>query len=169
MDASYELAEHLAHSKRSLVYGGADIGLMGAVADRVLEHGGQVIGVIPQSLVQVEVAHSGLTELHVTDGMHSRKAKMAECSDAFIALPGGLGTLEELFEVMTWAQLGYHAKPIGLLNVDGFYNDLLSFLDNAQARGFMRAEHRSLLQVAATAPELLEKLEDAEPLSAPKV
>jgi len=94
--------------------GGAHIGLMGAVADRVLAQGGRVVGVIPQSLVDVEVAHSGLTELHVTDGMHERKAKMAEESDAFIAMPGGLGTLEELFEVLTWAQLGYHTKPIGL-------------------------------------------------------
>ena len=100
---------------------------MGAVADRVLERGGKVIGVIPQSLVDVEVAHEGLSELHVTDGMHTRKAKMADESDAFVALPGGLGTLEELFEVLTWAQLGYHHKPIGLLNVDGFYDSLLEF------------------------------------------
>jgi len=151
------------------VYGGADIGLMGAVANRILEHGGQVVGVIPQSLVDVEVAHGGLSELHITDGMHSRKAKMAEKSDAFIALPGGLGTLEELFEVLTWAQLGYHNKPIGLLNVEGFYDSLLEFLDGAASSGFMRAAHRDLLQVAPDAATLLDLLESAKPLLEPKL
>ena len=162
--ASLALADVLANSERSLVYGGAKIGLMGAVADRVLEHGGKVVGVIPQSLFDVEVAHDGLTELHITDGMHSRKAKMADESDAFIALPGGLGTLEELFEVLTWAQLGYHNKPIGLLNVEGYYDALLEFLDGAAARGFMRDTHRNLLHVAPEAGELLGLLEHAKPL-----
>ena len=162
--ASLALADLIAKSQRSLVYGGANIGLMGAVADRVLERGGKVIGVIPQSLVDVEVAHEGLSELHITDGMHTRKAKMADESDAFVALPGGLGTLEELFEVLTWAQLGYHHKPIGLLNVDGFYDSLLEFLDGAANRGFMRKAHRELLHVAPYAEELLELLESAKPL-----
>ena len=162
--ASLELADLLALSQRSLVYGGANIGLMGAVADRVLEHGGKVVGVIPQSLVDVEVAHDQLTQLHITDGMHSRKAKMADESDAFIALPGGLGTLEELFEVLTWAQLGYHNKPIGLLNVDGYYDSLLDFLDRAAATGFMRKAHRDLLHVAPSAEGLMDLLESAKPL-----
>ena len=162
--ASLALADLLAQSQRSLVYGGADIGLMGAVADRVLEQGGRVIGVIPQSLVDVEVAHEGLSELHITDGMHSRKAKMAEQSDAFIAMPGGLGTLEELFEVLTWGQLGYHNKPIGLLNVEGYYDALLEFLDVAATRGFMRQAHRDLLQVASQPEQLLNLLETAKPL-----
>lgn len=162
--ASLALADHLAQSNRTLVYGGAEIGLMGAVADRVLERGGDVIGVIPQSLVDVEVAHTALTQLHVTDGMHSRKAKMADESDAFIALPGGLGTLEELFEVLTWAQLGYHNKPIGLLNVEGYFDSLLKFLDGAAHEGFMRAAHRDLLQVSSDSADLLERLENAEPL-----
>jgi len=169
LSASLALADVLAESDRKLVYGGADIGLMGALADRVLERGGQVIGVIPQSLVEVEVAHAELTELHITDGMHSRKAKMAECSDAFVALPGGLGTLEELFEVLTWAQLGYHNKPIGLLNVAGFYDSLLTFLDGAANRGFMRASHRALLQVSADATDLLSQLEAAKPLQERKI
>ena len=167
--SSLALADHLAKSERSLVYGGAKIGLMGAVADRVLEHGGKVVGVIPQSLVDVEVAHEGLTELHITDGMHSRKAKMAAESDAFIALPGGLGTLEELFEVLTWAQLGYHDKPIGLLNVEGYYDALLEFLDGAASRGFMRVAHRNLLHVAPAAEELLGLLESAKPLQDTKL
>ncbi len=167
--ASLELADILGNAQISLVYGGAHIGLMGAVADRVLEKNGRVIGVIPQSLVDVEVAHDGLTELHVTDGMHQRKAKMADESDAFIALPGGLGTLEELFEVLTWAQLGYHTKPIGLLNVDGYYDDLLRFLDNSAARGFMRQSHRDLLHVASNAAELFDLLQNAKPLQDKKL
>ncbi len=162
--ASLSLADLIGQCQRSLVYGGADIGLMGALADRVLEHGAEVIGVIPQSLVEVEVAHAGLTSLHITDGMHERKAKMADISDAFVALPGGLGTLEELFEVMTWAQLGYHTKPIGLLNVNGYYDHLLSFLDNATQSGFMRTAHRDLLHVAADAEALIALLENATPL-----
>ena len=168
-DASLELADVLSEAGISLVYGGAHIGLMGAVADRVLSHEGRVVGVIPQSLVDVEVAHEGLSELHVTDGMHERKAKMADESDAFIAMPGGLGTLEELFEVLTWAQLGYHQKPIGLLNIDGFYDDLLRFLDKAAQRGFMRQSHRELLHVADNAATLLSLLNKAEPLKEKKL
>lgn len=167
--ASLELADVLSDASITLVYGGAHIGLMGAVADRVLEGKGRVVGVIPQSLMDVEIAHTGLTELFVTDGMHERKAKMADASDAFVAMPGGLGTLEELFEVLTWAQLGYHTKPIGLLNVDGYFDDLLSFLNNATQRGFMRQAHRELLHVASRPAELLKLLSNAQPLQDKKL
>jgi len=159
----------MARRGQALVYGGANIGLMGAVADRVMSHDGKVIGVIPQSLVDVEVAHPGLTELHITDGMHARKAKMAAAADAFIALPGGLGTLEELFEVLTWAQLGYHTKPIGLLNVCGFYASLLEFLDGATAQGFLTPAHRALLHVDSDPDALLQQLAAAEPSQSSKV
>jgi hypothetical protein len=118
---------------------------MGVLADAVLAAGGRVIGVIPQALVLREVAHQGLTELHVVDSMHERKALMAELSDAFIALPGGIGTLEELCEVLTWAQLGIHARPVGLLNVDGYFSPLIAMLDHAVAEGFMKPDHRRLL------------------------
>jgi len=168
-DASLELADVLSEAEITLVYGGARIGLMGAVADRVLERDGRVVGVIPQSLLDVEIAHNGLTQLHVTDGMHERKAKMASESDAFIAMPGGLGTLEELFEVLTWAQLGYHTKPIGILNVDGYYDDLLRFIENATDRGFMRLAHKDLLHVATDAHRLLELLSNAQPLQDKKL
>jgi len=168
-EASIALADLLASSDRSMVYGGAEIGLMGAVADRMLAGGGRVIGVIPQSLVDVEIAHQSLTELHITDGMHSRKAKMAEECDAFIALPGGLGTLEELFEVLTWAQLGYHSKPIGLLNVDGYYDSLISFLENTVQQGFAKASHVALLHVASKPEELLQLMESAKPAQERKI
>jgi len=167
--ASLALGDALVSSNCSLVYGGAHIGLMGAVADRVLSSGGRVVGVIPQSLVDVEVAHSGLTELHITDGMHERKAKMADAADAFIALPGGIGTLEELFEILTWAQLGYHTKPIGLLNVDGYYDSLLSFLDNMVSQGFAKASHVALLQIAADPADLMQRLKSAAPLPESKI
>ena len=128
-----------------LVYGGASVGLMGTVADAVLRAGGEVIGVIPQSLVDKEVAHNGLRDLRITSSMHERKALMAELSDGFIALPGGIGTLEEFFEVWTWAQLGHHKKPCGLLNVKGFYDGLNSFLDNVVNESFLKATHRNML------------------------
>jgi uncharacterized protein (TIGR00730 family) len=128
-----------------LVYGGASVGLMGTVADAVLRAGGEVIGVIPQSLVDKEVAHNGLRDLRITSSMHERKALMAELSDGFIALPGGIGTLEELFEIWTWAQLGHHKKPCGLLNVKGFYDGLNSFLDNVVNESFLKATHRNML------------------------
>ena len=133
------LGERSRASGIGLVYGGGNVGLMGVVADAVLAAGGEVIGVIPRALAEREVAHAGLTELHVVDSMHTRKAMMAELSDAFIALPGGLGTLEELFEVLTWAQLGIHRKPCGLLNVDGFYAPLKQFLDQAVDRTIHQA------------------------------
>ncbi|MCL4161708.1 UNVERIFIED_CONTAM: hypothetical protein GTU68_026150 [Idotea baltica] len=138
----------------SLVYGGAHVGIMGAVADRLMALGGQAVGVIPEALVEMEVAHQGLTELHVVADMHERKARMAELSDGFVSLPGGLGTLEEMFEMLTWAQLGMHSKPCGILNVAGFYDGLLSFLDNACKEAFMLQAHRDLL-IAETEPTAL--------------
>jgi len=144
-----------------LVYGGAGIGLMGALADRVLASGGEVVGVIPETLVRAEVAHEGLTEQRVTADMHERKAMMAARGDAFLVLPGGLGSLEELFEVWTWRQLRYHHKPIGLLNVAGYYDGLLAWLDHAVEAGFVRAPIRAMLQVDADPARLLERLTES--------
>ena len=139
-----------------LVYGGGNIGLMGIVADTVLDLGGEVIGVIPKSLRAREVAHEGLSELHVVEGMHERKALMAALSDAFVALPGGLGTLEELLEISTWSLLEFHRKPIALLNVDGYFDLLLAQLDRAVTEGFLRQKHGDLLLVAEDVPRLLD-------------
>ena len=139
-----------------LVYGGGDVGLMGAVADATLAAGGEVVGVIPQGLVDREVAHCGLTELHVTHSMHERKALMAELAEGFVALPGGLGTFEELFEIITWAQLGLHRKPIGILNEQGYYDALVAFVDHSVEAGFVRPEHRQLFCVEDNGEALLE-------------
>jgi uncharacterized protein (TIGR00730 family) len=141
-----------------LVYGGGRSGLMGLVADAALAAGAPVVGVIPQSLVIREHGHTGLTELHVVQTMHERKTLMAEHSDAFLALPGGIGTMEELFEVWTWRQLGYHDKPVGLLNVEGYYDALLAFVDSAAQAGFVEPAQRSLLQVADSVAPLLKRL-----------
>ncbi len=157
-DAATSLGKTLATRKIALVYGGASVGIMGAVADAAIEAGGEAFGVIPESLMTFEVAHRGLTELIVVDSMHTRKARMADLSDAFIALPGGLGTLEELFEMLTWSQLRLHQKPVGLLNVDGFYDHLLTFLDQTVAAGFVRQEHRDNLIVSDDADELIKGL-----------
>lgn len=138
-----------------LVYGGGKVGLMGEVADATLAAGGRVVGVIPESLKNLEVGHLGLTELHVVPTMHVRKQMMAERADAFIALPGGLGTLEELYEVWTWRQLGYHDQPIGLLNVRGYYDELLAFMRKTVAEGFVSATQNEHLQVATDPEELL--------------
>jgi hypothetical protein len=140
-----ELGRLLTEAGIGLVYGGASVGLMGAVADAVLREGGEVIGVIPQSLVDKEVAHKGLQDLRITSSMHERKALMADLSDGFIALPGGIGTLEEMFEVWTWAQLGHHIKPCALLNVEGFYDGLSLFLDTLVSEGFVKDVHRNML------------------------
>lgn len=150
----------LAERGIGVVYGGAAVGLMGVMADAALAAGGQVIGVIPQALVEREVAHFGLTELRVVTSMHERKALMAELSDGFIALPGGLGTLEELFEVWTWAQLGDHAKPCAVLNEAGFYDRLLEFLDIVVDEGFLKAIHRDALLVRSEAAAILDALAD---------
>jgi hypothetical protein len=146
-DAAVALGTAIAASDAALVYGGSKVGLMGAVADAVLKAGGTAIGIIPQALVDKEVAHHGLTELHIVGSMHERKAKMADMAEGFVALPGGLGTLEELFEIWTWAQLGYHGKPVGVLDIAGFYDKLLTFLDHQADEGFMRHEHRDMLIV----------------------
>jgi uncharacterized protein (TIGR00730 family) len=148
-----------------LVYGGGRAGLMGRVADAALAAGASVLGVIPRSLMEREVGHQGLTELHVVETMHERKLMMAQRSDAFIALPGGIGTFEELFEVWTWRQLGYHDKPVGLLNVDGYYDALLGFMRQTVARGFVSDEQHALLQVHAQADDLLDAIARLTPLA----
>lgn len=156
--AATELGRVLAEHGIELVYGGARVGLMGAVADAVLADGGRVTGVIPRSLVEREVAHSGLTDLRVVTSMHDRKALMADLADAFIALPGGWGTLDETFEILTWAQLGLHRKPCGLLNVQRYFDQLLSFLDHTMEQGFVRREYSALLAVSERPAALLEAL-----------
>ncbi len=167
-EAAITLGRTLAQRKLTLVYGGGAVGLMGIVADAVLEAGGEVIGIIPHSLNDLEIGHKGLTRLEVVDGMHARKARMAELADAFIALPGGLGTLEELFEVWTWGQLGYHGKPLGLLEVNGFYSKLTGFLDHLVQENFVREQHREMLQVNESAGDLLDALDAWRPTVLPK-
>ena len=142
-----------------LVYGGGDVGLMGAAADGALADGGEVFGVIPEALFEREVAHEGLTELAVVDSMHTRKRRMAELADGFVALPGGFGTLEELVEMVTWAQLGFHTDPCGLLNVAGYYDGLVSFFDAQVDAGFVEPAHRALLTVTDDPAELLARFE----------
>jgi uncharacterized protein (TIGR00730 family) len=147
-----------------LVYGGGRLGLMGAVADSCLAAGGEVIGVIPQALVDAEVAHRGLTELHVVGTMHERKRAFTDLSDGFVTLPGGTGTMDELWEALSWAQLGYHAKPVGLLNVAGFYDGLLSFNERMIETGFIRAQHRDILIADADLDGLLARMAAFEPV-----
>jgi uncharacterized protein (TIGR00730 family) len=161
--AACSLAETLVSRNIRLVYGGASIGIMGRVADQVLKLGGQAIGVIPKALAHKEVAHQHLTELHVTQSMHERKMLMAELSDGFIALPGGIGTLEELFEMWTWAQLGFHHKPCGLLNVAGYYDALIQFLDHVLAEQFVKEHHRAMLMVESNPDALLERYVNYHP------
>jgi uncharacterized protein (TIGR00730 family) len=156
-DAARALAESLVKRDIGLVYGGASVGIMGIVADHVLQLGGRAVGVIPESLMRREIAHDGLTELHVTPSMHARKMLMAELSDGFIALPGGIGTLEEIFEVWTWAQLGLHQKPCGLLNVESYYDPLRNFLDHTVAEQFVQPDIRAMLIVASEPEALLER------------
>ncbi len=151
-----------------LVYGGASVGIMGVVADAVLAAGGEVVGIIPESLQRKELAHPGLTELHVTRSMHERKALMAELSDGFIALPGGIGTLEELFEIWTWAQLGFHDKPCGLFNVGGYYDSLVRFLDHSVAEEFVKPLYRSMLIVESDPHMLLDRYARYQPPAVPK-
>jgi uncharacterized protein (TIGR00730 family) len=167
-DAAGEVGRLLAASGRTLVYGGGRVGLMGVVADAALGAGGRVIGVIPQALVDKEMAHHGLSELRVVGSMHERKALMADLSDGFLALPGGIGTMEEFFEVWTWGQLGLHAKPYGLLNVGGFFAPLLAFLDRLVEQRFVRPEHRAMLLVGGDANGLLTDMAGHRPAYAPK-
>jgi uncharacterized protein (TIGR00730 family) len=158
-----ELARVLAGSDIRIVYGGGHVGLMGVLADAAMEAGGEVIGVMPQALVDREIGHTGLSELRVVGSMHERKAQMAELGDAFVALPGGIGTLEELIEVYTWSQLGMHRKPLGVLNVNGYYDALGAFLDHAVEQQLLRAPHREALIFEPDPETLLARLAGAEP------
>ena len=167
-EAAVTLGGLLAKKKIGLVYGGGNVGLMGVIADAVLEAGGEVIGVIPHSLAQREIEHQGLTQLHVVDSMHTRKAMMAELADAFIAMPGGVGTFEEFFEAVTWTQLGLHRKPCGLLNVAGFYTPLAAFIDQAVSEGFIKPVHRASIVVDDNAERLLDTLAKVKLPDVPK-
>lgn len=160
-DAARALAGALVAHNIGLVYGGGKVGLMGVIADEVLRLGGDATGVIPKALVEREVGHAGLTRLFVVKDMHERKAMMAELSEGFIAMPGGMGTLEELFEMVTWAQLGIHAKPIGLYNPNGFWDGLTAFVQHQSREGFVRPEHLGLMQVDADPDALIKRLRAA--------
>jgi uncharacterized protein (TIGR00730 family) len=156
VEAAQKLGRALAERDLTLVYGGGKIGTMGTVAEAALDAGGEVIGVIPAALAEHKLALTRVTELHIVDSMHERKALMAELSDGFVALPGGFGTFEELFEILTWAQLNFHTKPVGLLNVNGYYDRLIDFLDHAASEGFVKPVHRDMLLVADDAKMLLQ-------------
>ena len=158
-DAARQLARRLVERDYGLVYGGGNVGLMGMIADAVLDRGGHVTGVIPDALVSQEVAHRGLSELRVVQSMHERKATMAELSDGFIAMPGGIGTMEEFFEVLSWAQLGLHDKPCGLLNIGGYYDHLIRFMNHAVDQEFLKPKHRALLIVEEEPDRLIDRFE----------
>jgi len=158
-DKAYEFGKFLAKKGKRLVYGGSQLGLMGAVADGVLEGGGEAIGVLPRFMSNKEIAHLNLSELIMVDSMHERKLKMHELSDAVVTLPGGFGTFEELFEMLTWAQLGLHKKPIGILNVDGYYNPLREMIDHMLAEGLLKPENESLFIMSSSQEELIEMME----------
>jgi uncharacterized protein (TIGR00730 family) len=168
-DTARGLGREMARRGIGLVYGGGRLGLMGVIADSVLEGGGEVHGVIPQALIDLEVAHPGLTALHVVTTMHERKARMTELTDAFVALPGGIGTLDELFEAWTWNALGYHAKPFALLNVAGFWDGMIAFLDTVTANGFMSPARREQLIVASEIGEVIDKLDSAAKVGTKKM
>ncbi|NLR63622.1 TIGR00730 family Rossman fold protein [Chitinophaga varians] len=168
MDQARQLGAALAQRNITLVYGGAKVGLMGAVADGALQAGGKVIGVLPHFLQQKELAHTGLTELVLVDTMHERKTKMNELSDGVIALPGGFGTMEELFEMLTWGQLGLHQKPVGMLNVNGFYDALHQLSQTMTEKGFLSASNRDMLLYSDQIDELLTKMEQYRPAEKPK-
>jgi uncharacterized protein (TIGR00730 family) len=159
--AAHDLGVELVHHHIALVYGGSSIGLMGLVADSVLRHGGEVIGIMPQTLAQREIEHTGLTELHIVDTMHQRKEMMAKRSDAFITMPGGFGTYEELFEVISWAQLGIHSKPILLLNIEGFFDPLIQLIEHSVREGFIRPEDANLVRVASRVDEVIPILQES--------
>jgi len=165
-DAARALARAMVEHNIALVYGGGKVGLMGVIADEVLRLGGEATGVIPRALVEREVGHAGLTRLFVVKDMHERKAMMSDLSEGFIAMPGGMGTLEELFEMVTWAQLGIHAKPIGLLNVNGFYDGLRAFVRHQVQEGFVRPEHEGLMVAEGDPDELIRRLRAAAPAPA---
>jgi len=163
------LGEEMARRGIGLVYGGGRLGLMGVVADAVMSNGGEAYGVIPQALIDLEVAHTGLTELHIVGSMHERKAKMTELTDAFVAIPGGIGTLDELFEAWSWNALGYHAKPFALLNVSGFWDGMIAFLDSVTASGFMSPARRGQLLVSDTIADAIGRLDAAIEAAEPKM
>lgn len=165
---AYAVGEFLAKGGIEVVYGGSRLGLMGQVAKGVLEHNGKITGVIPDFLKTKEVVHTGLTKLITTEDMHERKMTMHDLSDAFIALPGGFGTLEELFEILTWGQLGLHRKPIGILNSNGYYDDLIELMNKMVKKGLLREENMNLVQVSLRIEELLDKMEAYEPMPVPK-
>lgn len=165
-EAAASLGREMAERGLGLVYGGASVGVMGAVADAVLGHGGKATGVIPHALATKEVSHHGLDELFVVESMHQRKAKMAELSDGFIALPGGWGTIEEIFEMLTWAQLGFHEKPCGLLNAAGYYDHLFTFLEKAVEEQFVKPEFRPMIMMDESASSLLRRFDEYQ---APRV
>ena len=158
LEAATELGRFLAERGLDLVYGGASIGLMGAVADSVMAGGGRVVGVIPEAMASKEVAHEGLTEMHVVSSMHERKSMMARLADAFVALPGGFGSFEELLEMITWAQLGIHRKPVGILNVSGYYDPLIQLFEGAIEAGFIKPSNRKLFVIEQEADRLLQTL-----------
>lgn len=160
-ESARAMARAMVDHNIALVYGGGNVGLMGVIADEALRLGGEVSGVIPRQLVERELAHAGLTRLFVVKDMHERKAMMSELSDGFIALPGGMGTLEELFEMLTWSQLGIHAKPVGALNVDGFYDGLVSFIAHQCEQGFVKPQHKALLLVEDQPDALIARLRGA--------
>jgi len=161
--AARELAKEMVNDNIALVYGGGNVGLMGVIADEVMRLGGEVTGIIPKALMDKEVGHTDLTRLHIVRDMHERKAMMAELSEGFIAMPGGIGTLEELFEIFTWAQLGLHEKPIGLLNADGFYDGLIAFLKHVVAQGFLKPSQASLLMYETHPRALLQTFKSFQP------
>lgn len=167
-EQAYLLGKTLATRKIGLVYGGANVGLMGAVANGAMENGGEVIGVLPHFLRSKEIAHEHLTSLILVDTMHERKTKMNDLSDGVIALPGGFGTFEELFEMLTWAQLGLHKKPVALLNVNGFYDDLLTMIQHTVNKGFLKETNQKMLQVSNNIDDLLEKMEVYKAPDVPK-
>jgi uncharacterized protein (TIGR00730 family) len=167
--AARELGRALAESEIELVYGGASVGVMGELADSVQEHGGHVTGIIPQQLMEKEAAHTGIRNLIVVASMHQRKSQMADMSDGFIALPGGIGTLEGFFEILTWGQLGIHAKPSGILNVEGYFDGLTDFLDHAVREGFLTEAHRQAIMVESEPSRLLDRLRNYSPTEEKKL
>lgn len=168
-DTARILAKEMVTRDIALIYGGGKVGLMGVIADEVLRLGGSATGVIPQALMEKEVGHQQLTHLHVVKDMHQRKALMEKLADGFIAMPGGIGTLEELFEILTWAQLGFHSKPIGVLNVDGFYDGLIAFVQRLVKQGFVKSEQAALLMHEADPTTLLDRVQSFTPTPSTKI
>ena len=162
-EAARKLAQEMVKNNIALVYGGGNVGLMGIIASEVMKLGGEATGVIPKALLDKELGHDGLTRLHIVKDMHERKAMMAELSDGFVAMPGGMGTLEELFEVLTWAQLGFHYKPISLYNVEGFYNNLIAFVDHLVSQRFVSSDQSGLMMHEADPVKLIERFQTFKP------